>query len=126
MSEKTTGIKSGDVLMVALAVGLAVFSMVALARAGNGGKGGVAVIEVNGRELHRVKLGEDRKITVRGSRGTSTVEFRGNRVRMLESTCRDKICVHTGWIDSAGQSVVCLPNRVVIRILGRGVDGTTE
>ncbi|NTV90004.1 MAG: NusG domain II-containing protein, partial [Clostridiales bacterium] len=34
------------------------------------------------------------------------------------STCRDRICVGTGWLTKPGQSAVCLPNRVVVKIIG--------
>ncbi len=121
-----TGVRAGDVMVVALLVAAAVGSLWLVSGAPAGVRGSEAVIEVNGREVHRFKLGADRRITVNGPLGRSVIEIKGTRVRMLRSPCRDKICVHTRWIDSAGQSVTCLPNRVVIRIPGRKVDSVTE
>jgi len=37
---------------------------------------------------------------------------------IAESTCPGNDCVHSGKIHSAGRSIVCLPNRVEIRITG--------
>ncbi|MBQ8917117.1 MAG: NusG domain II-containing protein, partial [Oscillospiraceae bacterium] len=40
------------------------------------------------------------------------------RACIAQSTCPGEDCVHSGWISSPGRSVVCLPNRVEIRITG--------
>lgn len=44
----------------------------------------------------------------------------------LESACPDQVCVRTGRITKAGETAVCLPARVTIRLVGSGgVDGVT-
>ena len=40
----------------------------------------------------------------------------------LLEDCRDKICVNTGKISRAGQSIVCLPARVSVAVVGNGGD----
>ena len=94
----------------------------------------MAVIEVNGKEVMRFAIGAgqaSRDFTVKGIQGKRTFKISDGRVRMVRSACRDRICVGVGWIDSPGRSIVCLPNRVVIRVTGkRGgggkVDSVTE
>ena len=108
--------------------------MVLVSRANAGEKGSLAIVEVNGKEVMRVALGAGqarRQFTVKGVLGPSTLMVQSGRVRMVKSTCRDKICVGAGWVDSPGKSIVCLPNRVVIRVTGRRggggkVDSVTE
>jgi hypothetical protein len=129
---KVRKVKAADIAVVVLVVAASVVTMVMIARARTGEKGSTAIIEVNGKESRRVKLGQNQsrtRITVKGLHGTSTVEFYKGRVHMLKSTCRDKICIGMGWVDVPGESIVCLPNRVVIRVLGSGknkVDTVTE
>ncbi len=119
--------KVADAVLVMLLVVASVASLVLVSRASAGEKGSLAIIEVNGKEVKRVALGDGQKtrtVTVRGVNGPSTIEFGRGRVRMLESRCRDRICVRRGWIDSRGDTIVCLPNRVVIRVTGkRGTGG---
>lgn len=43
-------------------------------------------------------------------------------VRVLESNCPTQDCVHTGQISKAGQSIVCLPARIVITLVGTNTD----
>ena len=41
---------------------------------------------------------------------------------MEEADCPTQDCVHTGTITRAGQSIVCLPARIIIRLEGGTVD----
>jgi hypothetical protein len=73
----------------------------------------------------------NRSLTVElaGPIGSTYVEIEDDRVRVLESPCRDQICVAAGWLDSTGQWTACLPNRVFVRVEGGqrsdGVDAQT-
>lgn len=47
------------------------------------------------------------------------IEISKGRVRMLpldRDLCPRGICSHTGWIEHHGESIVCLPNRIMIVI----------
>jgi hypothetical protein len=49
------------------------------------------------------------------------VEVNNGRVRMLEMNkeiCPNAICSDTGWIDKGYQSIVCLPNKIIVTIEG--------
>ena len=39
------------------------------------------------------------------------------------AACPDQVCVHSGYINKAGQSIVCVPNKVTIRLLAGGGEG---
>ena len=39
-------------------------------------------------------------------------------IRVVESDCPTQDCVHTGEIYRAGQSIVCLPARIIIQLEG--------
>ena len=41
---------------------------------------------------------------------------------MEEADCPTQDCVHTGTITRTGQSIVCLPARIIIRLEGGTVD----
>ncbi|HNV06747.1 MAG TPA: NusG domain II-containing protein [Petrotogaceae bacterium] len=47
-----------------------------------------------------------------------TVEFYQGKVRVKESTCDNQICVRTGWISNTGQTIVCLPYKIVVEPIG--------
>ena len=47
-----------------------------------------------------------------------TVHISGGKVWVTDADCPDKTCVRTGVITRAGQSIVCLPNKVTVTISG--------
>ncbi len=46
------------------------------------------------------------------------IEVKEGRIRVLKSDCPQKICVQTGWISKPGQTIICVPNKVLIEIVG--------
>lgn len=44
------------------------------------------------------------------------VEVKDKKARISESDCRDKICIHMGYIKDCGDSAICLPNKTAIVI----------
>lgn len=73
-------------------------------------------IEVNGRLAYKLPLCSDAAIAVKGINGDTIVEIKNRKVRIKESPCPNKICVHQGWIDRG--AIICLPNRVMVFIEG--------
>ena len=47
-----------------------------------------------------------------------TIRLEPGRVCIGESACPSQDCVHTGAITRGGQSIVCLPARIVIQLEG--------
>ena len=50
--------------------------------------------------------------------GENVVRISKGFVQILEADCPDKVCVKDGSISKPGQSLVCLPNKVVVEIKG--------
>lgn len=69
--------------------------------------------------VKRVELTEGYRetVTVKGA-VTNRIEIDGHTVRFSESTCPDQVCVRTGALTRPGQTAVCLPNRVIVRLTG--------
>lgn len=55
--------------------------------------------------------------------------YQNGEIRMLQSSCPDKICVHHKAISMTGENIICLPHKLVIEVSGesgneeRGLDG---
>ncbi len=51
------------------------------------------------------------------------------KICFMSADCPDRLCVKTGWIDKPGQLAVCLPNRALIKIVGKNdklLEGVTR
>lgn len=68
-------------------------------------------------------LSEDRKVAAPGPLGNTTIAISGKTVRVEDSPCANKLCVHQGAISVAGQWIACLPNHVLVRIEGGAQEG---
>lgn len=47
------------------------------------------------------------------------VDIDKGKIRVVESNCPKHICMHIGWIDRPGQTIVCVPNKTMIEVRGR-------
>lgn len=54
--------------------------------------------------------------------GRNTFSVQGGAVTMTEADCGDHTCVKTGTISKAGESIVCLPHRLVLQIKAGSAD----
>ncbi len=89
-------------------------------------RGTLAVeITVAGHSVEWCSLAENRELLVEGVGGTNRVVIRGGRVTVFEADCPDGICVRHRPISRSGQSIVCLPHRVCVAVVGGAptVDG---
>ena len=90
---------------------------------GQGDTGGLAaVVSVDGVEQERFPL-EDRTWTVSAGGYTLKIEMTETEVWVEASDCPTQDCVHTGHISRSGQSIICLPARVSIQLVGGQEDG---
>lgn len=116
---------AGIVIALAVACGAAVW--------GQSGEAEhlTAVISVDGAEAERVDLddaGCAGERTYAGNGYTLAVTFwpEGEKgVQVAHADCPTQDCVHTGTIRRSGQSIVCLPARIIIQLEGGPADGNS-
>ena len=68
----------------------------------------------NGKILKQLDLNKDREIPLLD--GNMTVEIRGGKLRVTKSNCIRQTCMHMGFISHQGETIACLPNRILIEI----------
>ena len=49
--------------------------------------------------------------------GTNELVIEDGEARLTEADCPDSLCVNMGRISRSGQSIICLPHQVVVRIV---------
>ena len=92
--------------------------------------GGTVQVRVAGAVTAGYPLDVDASYTITGANGgTNLLVIEDGAARIEEASCPDGVCVHTGRIRRNGQSIVCLPNQVVVEIVSdtensSGVDMT--
>ncbi len=82
------------------------------------GEGACVRITVNGELYGTYPLTDDRTVVIEQNGHHNEVQIHGGTARMLYSDCKNQICVNTGAISGTNQTIVCLPNRVLVEIIG--------
>lgn len=80
-----------------------------------------AEVYQDGRLIKTLLLAEDQEFTVKGQYA-SVIAVRDGKIAVIRSDCPGEDCVGCGWVGSAGKSIVCLPNRLEIRVVTENTD----
>lgn len=64
------------------------------------------------------RLDEDQTVTIRQGARVNEFEIKDGAVRMLHASCRNHDCMQEGAISRTGETIVCLPNKVVLEVTG--------
>lgn len=109
-----------DIILIAviLIVSLSVLLIVFLTRE----EGNTVVVYVDGDKVAEYPLSVDGVYYL--NNGTNTLVIEDGVAYMRDATCPDKFtgngCVNTGKISYVGQKIVCLPNKLIVEIVGEG------
>ena len=80
----------------------------------------VAVITVNNEEVRRITLSgntESEIFDIFSSDGDyNTIEVRGESIRIKGANCYDQVCVQFGFISKPGETAICLPHELVVKV----------
>lgn len=71
----------------------------------------------DGQLIREIPLNDNVEMLVEGVY-SNKILVKDGKAAIVESDCPGEDCVHSGWIHEAGRSIVCLPNRVEVRIEG--------
>lgn len=110
-------LKTADLILIGgLLVVAAVLALVLWHRSPTGG---TVEVQVDGITVATLPLDADTTYVIDGANGGhNTLVITDGKAAVTEATCPDGVCVRHRAIDKAGQSIICLPNKVVVRVVG--------
>lgn len=112
------------IILLLLTAALAAWYLFTLFSAGSR-----VTVEQNGTVVYQQLLGEMKeplRMEVIGQSGNPVyIELDQTGAAIVQSSCPDQTCVHTGKITRAGETTICLPERVSVTITGDMVDAMT-
>lgn len=108
-------IKKADIvlflILAALGIAVTVMSL-------NGAEdGSVVQVSVDGKTYGVYSLNKNQTIEIKQDKSINKITIKDGHVQMSDSTCKNQICVKTGEISNTSQSIVCLPNKVMVEII---------
>ena len=94
-----------------------------------GSKNNYAIIQVDGKihkkiDLSNVKNNEEVNLNL--PNGKNTLLIKNNSIQMDSANCNDALCVKQGNISKVGQTIICLPHKLIIEIKGDELDSKDD
>ena len=101
---------------------LALSTVILLVTRSRKDQGAYVVVMVRNEEVARYSMAINGIYDIYDNNGNNakinTIEIKDGRVRMLEASCPNHLCIRQGWIRFEGHSIVCLPNKVTVIVRG--------
>ena len=103
-------LKKGDIVIIVsvLAMILASSALLFLGK----GSGRTVTVRENNEVVYKGSLYENKVIELTGN----TVEIKDGAVTVAQADCKNQICVNHAAITKKGESIICLPNKVIAEI----------
>lgn len=126
---KTANIKMNkkEFLIIFILLIAALFSFLIFRISDQGAK---VEIEISRKLYGTYDLLTEQEIIIKDNNGYTlmNVLIKNGKVQVLTSNCPDKICIESGSIELSGQTIICLPNQVVIKIISDDdtIDGVLQ
>lgn len=89
-----------------------------------GEKEGTVQILQDGKLLYEYSLYKEQTISVAfGEQGYNLVMIGNGSVQVTDADCPDKLCVKQRHISKNGESIICLPHKLVVQIVSKEESG---
>lgn len=111
------------ILLLFLSIGMAFF----VQKFKSNENGNYLRVELNGKEYGKYPLNKDKKFKIKiDDDEFNIVEIKNGQVSMKEANCRDLLCTHMPSIKKVGETIVCLPHRLILEIVSEKEDSNEE
>ncbi len=118
MAGRTVWLRKRDIILciVLIAVGITCWLVMwFVLPAGN-----TADVYIDGKLVQTIDMTVDDAYEFSTDRGSNTVAVESGKIRVSDADCPDKVCVDMGWKSRRGETLTCLPHKLVIEIQGGG------
>lgn len=112
--------KKGDIIIIVVLIIISFATSGFIISSSSKTKSEFVVVKVENKIVKKVPLNNSEKSEIYDFKfgdNTGSIELKDSSVRMLEmdkKICPEGICSDTGWISKSYQSIVCLPNKIVV------------
>ena len=107
-----------DIALIAALFVLALVCWLVLSAVKTGGE--YAVVTVDGEEVCRMALDTDETIEVGENGVYNVITVKDGEIYISDASCPDKLCIAQGHKSYGGETIVCLPNKLVVSVVGGG------
>lgn len=118
-----------DTIIILILLALTVWSFNANSYFFKADSGSTASVYIDGKLTYKIDLSINKKYHVPVPNGAAEVEVSSGKLYIKKSPCPRQICMHQSPISNEGESLICVPNSMVIKIDGdadKNLDSVTK
>ena len=81
-------------------------------------EGGYAQVAIDGEIVMELPLNKNTSVILGQGEHSDTLIIENGQAYVSEASCPDHVCIRQGKVSYNGQTIVCLPNKLVVTIRG--------
>ncbi|CEH32920.1 NusG domain II-containing protein [Romboutsia lituseburensis] len=88
-----------------------------------------ASIKIDGKLYDNIPLSTnkgEKKSNIKTATGNNSILISDNIIKVISADCKDDLCVKQGEISKVGESIICLPHKLIIEIKGDEKDSSSD
>ena len=113
-------IKKHPTMTICIFVLLLAGVLIAVQKVVSTGGAAQVVVTVDGKDYGTYSLRQEQVIRIETDHGYNELTIKDGQASVTASDCKNQVCVHSMAISQSGQSIICLPHKLIIQITGSG------
>lgn len=109
--------KKRDLIIIAGVVAVALIAFGVFHLINKKGTGLMLRVSQNGAVIRTLPLDHDDSETITSDLGSNTIVIKDHSARVESANCDNQVCVHSTAIQSPGETIACLPHRLILEII---------
>jgi hypothetical protein len=77
-------------------------------------------VESDRKVIRVVPMSKDYKTTIHTKYGSNTIVIKDGRADVTKADCANQICVNSRKISKNGETIVCLPHKLILTVVPKG------
>lgn len=117
-------VSRNDMIFLAVLALVVAFVFLVFSVVGKKENGAYVLVTIDGEAYGTYGLKEEQEIPIiQDGVTTNVLVIEDGFADMTEADCPDKLCVHQKAISKNNETIVCLPNKVVVQVMGSEESG---
>ncbi len=104
--------KKGDFVVFGIIIAVSLVLLFTLF----GSEGKYVAVTLEGETYGEYSLRTDSETLIKTQGGTNTLVIKDGEAKFMHSDCPDKTCEKTGKISHKGETIVCLPHKIIAEV----------
>lgn len=88
--------------------------------------GNIALVYYESKVILKIDLNIDKEYNVEGLNGNVKIVVKDSKIKVDEENSPKHLCSKKGYISREYETIICLPNKIIIKIEGNKLDGVVS